>query len=135
MHFFPNAVIQGRDFDISDLVSEKARLRIRRLRPSHRRSWLVLATHRRGWRLLTFTGATMAKLLSRPSAAPAAAADRIRSRRDVESIFSPLRNSPLSNYLTATVQVEIAPKSAFCVTVDHILLPRRHPHHAFTGRC
>jgi hypothetical protein len=47
MHFFPNAVMQGRDFGISDLVSEKARLRIRRLRPSHRRSWLVLATHRR----------------------------------------------------------------------------------------
>src|SRR5260221_5754910 len=35
------------------------------------------------------TGATMAKLLSRPSAAPATAADKITSRRDVIGISGP----------------------------------------------
>src|SRR5262245_29514002 len=52
------------------------------------------------------SGATMARLLSRPSQAPVTAADIIRSRRDLVCILPP-RNSPLGDHLTGAIQIEM----------------------------
>src|SRR5262249_15937089 len=108
MHFLPNAVIQGGDFGISDLVSEKARLGIRRLRPSHRRHWLVLAWHGRGRRLPAFVPRDQSQTSVQSKPGPGAtAADEITSRRDVVGILAPLKFPALQSPQPARVRIDV----------------------------
>src|SRR6266849_2120211 len=80
-------------------------------------------------------GATMAKLLSRPSAAPATAADRIKSRRDVGIFQSPHeipperppdRRRPGRNSPTIPLMSQSRQYGDFMATVVNTKLKRRN---------